>query len=261
MNAVPIGGVPLPPGATPPSTPPGSDGDPDQPSENPDVTTTDSPTSTSPSSSSSSSDAPVPTVTLIGDPPQPNFQEIMGLEPFGPLPDELVDATISSAPAPAATPTPSNTPQNPIDAHVGTPECFPSHGTTDADRIISIAMTDERISRYCAGTDPNWQQVASSGGNGDAANNNHYDPTFTLDANAPELCKLLYTEEGKSQPDVQNACTSPFKAIRDACPFNGGQVKADCGVWTLQSCPLGGRCKVGEPGQHCKTDPGNTKCL
>lgn len=144
------------------------------------------------------------------------------------------------------------------------PECFPSHGANDADRVISIAMTDERISIYCAGTDPNWQQVTSYGGsegNGAPANNNYYGPTFTLDANAPELCKLLYTDEGKSQPDVQNACTSPFKAIREACPFNGGQVKADCGAWTLQSCPLGGRCQVGEPDKHCKTNSGNTKCL
>lgn len=172
----------------------------------------------------------------------------MGIEPSGPLPDDVADAT--STPTPTPTPTPSKTPETPVDPHVGKPECFPSHGTSDADRIISIAMTDERISRFCAGTNPNWMQVASSTGTQAPADNNHYDPTFTLDANAPELCKLLYTEEGKSRPDVQNACTGPFRAIRDACPFNGGQVKADCGVWTLQSCPLGGKCKVGEPGKH-----------
>ena len=103
--------------------------------------------------------------------------------------------------------------------------------------------------------------MANSGGNGDSANKNHYGAAFTSEAKAPALCKLLYKEEGKSQPDVQNACIGPFKAIREACPFNGGQVKADCGVWTLQSCPLGGTCKVGEPGKHCQTDSGNTKCL
>ncbi|KAI8939366.1 hypothetical protein NX059_003151 [Plenodomus lindquistii] len=77
-------------------------------SGDPDVSTTGSPTSTMQSTSSSSSVAPVPTVDGIGDPPLPDFQQIIGVEPSGPLPDDPVDPTTSSAPA--ATPTPSNTP-------------------------------------------------------------------------------------------------------------------------------------------------------
>lgn len=149
-----------------------------------------------------------------------------------------------------------------IDPHVGTVECFPTHGSTDADKIVLLALPDVIIDPFCMGTEPNWMR------NGDAgiqpiipATYNHYDATFTIASNAPELCKQLYTEQGKQDVEVQNFCQKPLKEIRNKCEYNGGRVKSDCGEWTLQSCPNGGICKVGEPGKHCQTDPGNTRCL
>lgn len=168
-------------------------------------------------------------------------------------------------PAPPQPPPTSTTPPETwptIDPHVGTVECFPTHGSSDDDKIVALALPDTLIDQFCMGTEPNWQRVGGFGQPQTApASNNHYDATFTLASNAPDLCKQLYTEEGKPNAEVQNFCKSPLKAITHQCVYNGGKVTSDCGEWTLQSCPLGGRCKIGEPGQHCQTDPGNTKCL
>jgi hypothetical protein len=160
---------------------------------------------------------------------------------------------------------PEPTPPSPtptIDPHVRTVECFPTHGASDADQIVFLALPDFIIDPFCKGTEPTWMR------NGDAgqqpivpASYNHYDSTFTIASNAPELCKQVYKEEGKNNVEVQNFCQAPLKAIRDQCKYNGGKVKSDCGEWTIQSCPNGGICKLGEPGKHCKTDPGNNFCL
>ena len=165
-------------------------------------------------------------------------------------------------PLPAEDTTSPDQPQDPtVDPHTGNVECFPTHGTDEADKIVSIAITDTLIDQFCMGTEPNWQRVGGGSAQTEPAANNHYDATFTIASNAPELCKQLYTEQGKSNADVQNFCKSPLKAIAHQCIFNGRKVTSDCGEWTLQSCPLGGRCKIGEPGKHCQTDPGNNFCL
>lgn len=124
------------------------------------------------------------------------------------------------------------------------------------DKIVSLAITDTILDLSCTGTKSDCQRIGGAGGNSNAdpVSNNHYDATFTLGTNAPELCKSLYTEEGKGDVDIQNFCKSPFKAIVEQCPFNGGKLASDCGDWTLQSCPLGGMCKIGEPSWHCKKD-------
>jgi hypothetical protein len=82
MTSVPIGG-PLPPGVTPPPTPPGSEREhPDQPNSNKDAT------AATPSISSTYSTSAIPTVDAIAEPPLPNYKEILAIEPEGPLPAE-----------------------------------------------------------------------------------------------------------------------------------------------------------------------------
>lgn len=137
-----------------------------------------------------------------------------------------------------------------IDPHVGNVECFPTHGVSDADKIVEIALPDVLIDGLCMGTNPNWRRVGGGMGQPQTApsQNNYYDATFTLASNAPELCKQLYTEEGKGHVEVQNFCKSPLKAITHQCVYNGGKVTSDCGEWTLQSCPLTRTCNLGEPG-------------
>lgn len=152
-----------------------------------------------------------------------------------------------SPPPEASTPPPQPTPT--IDPHVGSPECFPTHGPNDIDKIVSLAIPDTIIEQNCVKTDPNWQRFGGAGQpQTDPAANNYYFTIFKIASNPPELCKQLYTEEGKANVEVQNFCQKPFKEIRDRCEFNGGKVTSDCGEWTLQSCPIGKTCKVGEPG-------------
>jgi len=137
---------------------------------------------------------------------------------------------------PCLNPTPTNSVQ-----------CYPTHGTNPQDQIIKVANIN--VGSKCSGTTSTWQQVGGGGGDQTTpANNNHYDSTFTLASDAPADCKNLYTSG--SSPAVQSACSLPIQAIIDACPFNGGQVSNACGLWTLQSCPLGGTCKIGNPGSH-----------
>lgn len=124
-------------------------------------------------------------------------------------------------------------------------KCFPKHGSNPPkDEIIRPSGFNPRhqcrdknsaILRFdnCRGSDP--------------LCNNWYFGTFTTTEDAPEECGDIFVE-GKVLSEVGvNLCTIPLEIIVYDCPWNGGEVRNVCGRFTLQSCPLGKECPVGDP--------------
>jgi hypothetical protein len=119
----------------------------------------------------------------------------------------------------------------------GSVQCYPTHGPNlDVNQIICRATID--LKGRCSGNKEQWEQVGANGGPKAPASNNYYDTTLVRAQNAPADCSKLYMD------------ATPLQAIVDACPWNGGQVDNVRGTWTLQSCPLGEICAVGDLGKH-----------
>jgi hypothetical protein len=131
----------------------------------------------------------------------------------------------------------------------GSLQCYPMHGPNpDIDQIIGLANID--LKARCSGNKEQWEQVGANGGPKAPASNNYYDATRVRAQNAPADCSKLYTDAIKDSQGLLALCTTPLQAIVDACPWNSGQVDNVSGTWTLQSCPLGEICAVGDLGKH-----------
>ncbi|KAL1980204.1 hypothetical protein VTN96DRAFT_4470 [Rasamsonia emersonii] len=135
------------------------------------------------------------------------------------------------------TPTPTLNPNA-----TGTIQCFPTHGTSEADKLIQVSNFDP--AEFCAKNQSDWLYVGSSDPL-TPAGNNYIFSGYTLDEHAPAECHHLYTS-GSTKLE-QDLCYEPLKAIAKACPWNGGQARNVCGLWWLQTCPLGKTCPKGDP--------------
>ena len=147
--------------------------------------------------------------------------------------------TISTAPTVAATPTEEV-------------RCFPTHGSSDQDKVVELANLEEGIDDFCGATESEDSLKSNPTlpdddpyGYKTPVKNNHYDAGFTKDENAPSLCQSLF--ESEADGPQKSLCSEPLKAILKACPWNGGEVRNECGLWWLQSCPLGRTCPQGKP--------------
>lgn len=151
-------------------------------------------------------------------------------------------------------------------APVAEPTCYPTadppHDNPDNDQLIRLCNFNTKD--LCLSQSTSLR--CSSGGANQASPvaNNHYDAFFTKDENAPAECNNIFNNDHEKNPlsdSGANLCYPVLDAIIKACPWTGGEVRNICGTFAMQSCPLGGRCKQGNPLHFCKTDPDNSHCI
>lgn len=144
------------------------------------------------------------------------------------------------------------------------PSCYPTHGpphnNPDLDQLIKLCKAGKpefaAVCRSDASKDINVQ--CPGGAQVKRPNplfDNHYDAWFEKANDAPADCRYLFKQGGSTDDNAVGArvdalCIPAFEAIRDKCPWNGGEVRNQCGTFKYQSCVLGAPCKVGDPSRR-----------
>lgn len=145
------------------------------------------------------------------------------------------------------------------------PSCYPTHGPPHTnpklDQLIKLCGASESTFGAVCATDRGGDRIEvgcplkSQGKQSDPVQNNNYWAWFEKADNAPKDCKYLFRQAGSSinndneaRPRVDALCIPAFEAIRDKCPWNGGEVKNQCGTFKYMSCPYVRDCKPGSPG-------------
>lgn len=145
------------------------------------------------------------------------------------------------------------------------PSCYPTHGPPhddpEQDQVVKLcAFKDQQLLELCRSDkateedpptihgDPLLHCQASGEG---PTRWNFYATRYVRKSNGTKQCAMLYRDtlpDNIETNDVLSAlCVDPYKKIIDKCPWNGGVLETDCGIFRLQSCPYGQPCKTGEP--------------
>ncbi|KAI9163909.1 Leucinostatins biosynthesis cluster protein T [Paramyrothecium foliicola] len=140
------------------------------------------------------------------------------------------------------------------------PHCYATHGpphdNPEMDQLIRLC--DARLPEFAAvcRTDASDVIEVRCPGMGTLPrgpiSDNKYLAWFVKADNAPEDCNYLFRQGDYKNDDevgvrVDSLCIPAFDAIRDHCPWNGGEVKNHCGTFKYQSCTFNRNCPPGAP--------------
>lgn len=141
------------------------------------------------------------------------------------------------------------------------PMCYnspppPPHNDPNRDQVIKLCgIKDDDLARVCKS---NWHPkdpASSPNGPGiapmdchpdpgaaqiDPVNSNVYKAKFVLAENTQPDCGFIFGNNATDDATLERVpplCVPAFSAIRDKCPWSGGEVKNGCGTFYYWSCP------------------------